>query len=210
MSQVATFHIPALDCPEELALIERSLRGTAGLVAVSPDYLSRSLRVEFDPASTQVTLLLSAIQRAGFPAQIALPVTRLRSTDVGGDGKYVTTHLMVAKKFLDANPEVVKRILAANLEAIDEVNTDPAAAQATANAEIEKYTTKALGADLLSAAWKNLSFTADPIASSLQKSADDAMALGLLKDPGDLSGLYDLTLLNELLAADDQQPVQGL
>jgi NitT/TauT family transport system substrate-binding protein len=130
--------------------------------------------------------------------------------DLWPDGRYVTTHLMVAKTFLDANPEVVKRILAANLEAIDEVNADPAAAQATANAEIEKYTTKALGADLLSAAWKNLTFTADPIASSLQKSADDAISLGLLKDPGDLAGLYDLTLLNELLAADDQQPVKGL
>jgi NitT/TauT family transport system substrate-binding protein len=129
--------------------------------------------------------------------------------DLWPDGKYVTTHLMVAKQFLDANPEVVKRILAANIEAVDEANADPAAAQATANAEIEKYTTKAIGADLLSAAWKNLTFTVDPIASSLQKSADDAMALGLLEDPGDLSGLYDLTLLNELLQADDRQPVKG-
>ena len=34
--------------------------------------------------------------------------------DLWPDGKYVTTHLLVATKFLDANPEVVKRILAAN------------------------------------------------------------------------------------------------
>ena len=117
---------------------------------------------------------------------------------------------MVAKKFLDANPEVVKRILAANIEAVDEVNADPAAAQATVNAEIEKFTTKKLGTDLLAAAWKNLMFTVDPIASSLGKSATDAQALGLLKDPGDLSKLYDLTLLNELLQASDEQPVKGL
>ena len=130
--------------------------------------------------------------------------------DLWPDGKYVTTHLMVAKKFLDANPEVVKRILEANIEAVDEVNADPAAAQATVNAEIEKYTTKKLGADLLAAAWKNLAFTVDPIASSLGKSATDAEALGLLKDPGDLSKLYDLTLLNELLQASDEQPVKGL
>ena len=53
--------------------------------------------------------------------------------DLWPDGKYVTTHLVVATKFLDANPEVVKRILLANLQAIDEVNADPAAAQATVN-----------------------------------------------------------------------------
>ncbi|HEY6568972.1 MAG TPA: ABC transporter substrate-binding protein [Candidatus Limnocylindrales bacterium] len=130
--------------------------------------------------------------------------------DLWPEGKYVTTHLMVAKKFLDANPEVVKRILAANIEAVDEVNADPAAAQATVNTEIEKFTTKKLGTDLLAAAWKNLVFTVDPIASSLGKSATDAQALGLLKDPGDLSKLYDLTLLNELLQASDEQPVKGL
>ena len=130
--------------------------------------------------------------------------------DLWPEGKYVTTHLLVAKKFLDANPEVVKRILEANIEAVDEVNADPAAAQATVNAEIEKLTTKKLGTDLLAAAWKNLTFTVDPIASSLGKSATDAEALGLLKDPGDLSKLYDLTLLNELLQANGEQPVKGL
>ncbi len=130
--------------------------------------------------------------------------------DLWPDGKYVTTHLLVAKKFLDANPEVVKRILAANIEGVDEVNADSAAAQATVNAEIEKFTTKKLGPELLSAAWDNLTFTVDPIASSLQKSATDAQGLGLLEDPGDLSKLYDLTLLNELLQSSGQQPVKGL
>ena len=130
--------------------------------------------------------------------------------DLWPEGKYVTTHLVVAKKFLDANPEVVKRILLANLQAIDEVNADPAAAQATVNAEIERLTTKKLGTDLLAAAWKNLVFTADPIASSLGKSASDAQALGLLKDPGDLSKLYDLTLLNEILQSQGQPAVKGL
>jgi hypothetical protein len=33
----------------------------------------------------------------------------------------------------------------------------------------------------------------DPIAASLQESADDAIAMGLL-DPVDLAGIYDLTL----------------
>ena len=130
--------------------------------------------------------------------------------DLWPDGQYVTTHLLVTTRFLDANPEVVKRILLATMESVDAVNADPAAAQETTNAEIEKYTTKKVGTELLSAAWKNLTFTVDPIATSLEKSAQDAQALGLLKDPGDLSKLYDLTLLNELLAASGKAPVLGL
>jgi sulfonate transport system substrate-binding protein len=130
--------------------------------------------------------------------------------DLWPEGKYVTTHLLVTTKFLQANPEVVKRILLATMDAIDETNADPAAAQATVNTEIEKYTTKKVGTDLLSAAWKNLTFTVDPIASSLEKSAQDAQALDLLKDPGDLSKLYDLTLLNDLLASSGKAPVLGL
>ena len=129
--------------------------------------------------------------------------------DLWPDGKYVTTHLMVATRFLEANPEVVKRILLATIQAVDAVNDDPATAQATANAEIEKFTTKAIGEDLLKTAWGNLTFTVDPIASSLQKSAEDAQALELLEDPGDLRGLYDLTLLNEILRALDREAVSG-
>ena len=66
--------------------------------------------------------------------------------DLWPDGKYVTTHLMVAKKFLDANPEVVKRILLANHRGRrrGQRRTRPTA-QAIVNAEIEKFTTKKLG-----------------------------------------------------------------
>jgi NitT/TauT family transport system substrate-binding protein len=130
--------------------------------------------------------------------------------DLWPDGAYVTTHLMVATKFLEQNPEVVKRILLATIEAVDFANDNPAEAQAIVNDEIEKFTTKRLGDDLLAAAWENLEFTVDPIASSLQASASDAQELGLLDDPGDLSGLYDLTLLNEILGALGRPAVEGL
>lgn len=130
--------------------------------------------------------------------------------DLWPDGRYVTTQLMVATKFLEANPEVVKRILLATMQAVDAVNADPTTAQVTVNAEIEKYTTKKLGDDLLRKAWGNLTFTVDPIASSLQKSAEEAQDLGLLEDPGDLSGLYDLTFLNQILRASGKAEVQGL
>jgi NitT/TauT family transport system substrate-binding protein len=119
--------------------------------------------------------------------------------DLWPGGRYVTTHLMVATAFLEAHADIVQRILLANIKAVDAIAADPEAAQRTVNDEIESFTTKKIGTDVLKAAWGNLTFTVDPIASSLQKSADDAVALGLLKDPGDLTGLYDLTLLNGVL-----------
>jgi len=130
--------------------------------------------------------------------------------DLWPDGRFVTTQLMVATTFLEQHPDIVSRIVLANLEAVDFVNANPDQAQQIVNAEIERYTTRQLGPELLAAAWNNLTFTVDPIASSLQTSARDAVELGLLDDPGDLSGLYDLTILNGLLDALDRSPVAGL
>ena len=89
--------------------------------------------------------------------------------------------------------------------------TTPAAAQTTVNDGIEALTTSRLGDDTISGAWENLEFTLDPIASSLQTSADHAIAAGLL-DPVDLAapGIYDLTLLNEVLADRGEPAAAGL
>jgi Zn2+/Cd2+-exporting ATPase len=80
MSQTATVHIPALDCPDELALIQRGLRGVPGIAGCAPDYLARNLHVEFDPAQTDPTAIVQVVQAAGFPAQIALPVADAASS----------------------------------------------------------------------------------------------------------------------------------
>ena len=114
------------------------------------------------------------------------------------NGEYVTTHLIVTTEFLAAHPDVVKALLAGVVEANDFVNADATAAQAVVNEGIKDVTDKALPEEVLAAAWPNLKFTVDPIASSLQMSATEAIELGLL-DQVDLTGIYDLTLLNEVL-----------
>jgi NitT/TauT family transport system substrate-binding protein len=59
---------------------------------------------------------------------------------------------------------------------------------------------------VIDGAWEKLSFTVDPIAASLRKSAEDATAVGLL-DPVKLDGIYALGPLNEILAAAGKPPV---
>ncbi|HEY7598553.1 MAG TPA: ABC transporter substrate-binding protein, partial [Candidatus Limnocylindrales bacterium] len=120
--------------------------------------------------------------------------------DLWPGGAYVTTHLIVRTEFLDQHPDVVRRLLEGHLRATDHVNAAPAAAQATLIEAIEQATGSALSPSIVAAAWPNLTFTLDPVASSLQASADAAHELGFL-DSADLHGIYDLRLLNEVLRA---------
>ena len=96
-------------------------------------------------------------------------------------GKYVTTVLLVTKKFLDDHPDVVQHLIEGVADAINLIKTDSAQAQKLAGTRIENVTGKALKPELLSASFDHITFTLDPIASSLQKSADDGKALGFLK-----------------------------
>ena len=121
-------------------------------------------------------------------------------------GQFVTTHLIVSTKFLKNHPDVVKRLLEGQVAANDYVNKNPAGAQKAANDQIEKITQKRLADGVVAAAWKNMTFTDDPIASSLKTSADNAIALDLLK-PVDLSKIYDLGPLNDVLQAAGQPAV---
>lgn len=129
--------------------------------------------------------------------------------DLWPDGQFVTTHLVVATDYLEAHPAIVRALIDGLLDAIDLANNDPRAAQAATNAGIERITTKALASDTIARAWDEMTFTADPIASSLAASKDHAVSVGLL-DPIDLDGIYDLRILNEALAARGAPTVAGL
>jgi NitT/TauT family transport system substrate-binding protein len=120
----------------------------------------------------------------------------------------VTTVLMVTQSFLSAHPAIVADLLKANLQAINYIKSDPAAAEAAANAEYASYSGKALKSSLVSASFKEITFTTDPDASSLTTDAQQAVGVGLLK-PVNLSGIFDLGPLNTLLSADGQPTVSG-
>ena len=123
----------------------------------------------------------------------------VNEADLWPDGEFVTTHLIVATEFLEAHPDVVRDLLVGHVNAVNAVNDDPAASQETVASAIGDLTGSALPEGTLETAWESLSFTVDPIASSLQTSATNARELGLLES-NDLEGIYDLALLNEVLA----------
>ncbi len=124
--------------------------------------------------------------------------------------KFVTTHIIVRTKFLDQNPEVVQSLLRANIEVIQGISADAEQAKSTTNEAIKEITSAALPQEVIDAAWTNLEFTWDPVASSLRTSADNAFALGFLGlQKPDLEGIYDLAILNRVLKAGSLPEVQG-
>ncbi|WP_157253887.1 ABC transporter substrate-binding protein [Nonomuraea typhae] len=123
------------------------------------------------------------------------------------DKQFVITHLIVRQEWAKANPDLVKKLLQAHVEATKFINDDPAGAAQTVNAAIEKLTQKPLKPEVLQSAFKNITFTNDPIATSLTASADHAVKVGLLK-PVDLNGIYDLKPLNDVLAAQGLEAIK--
>ncbi len=116
------------------------------------------------------------------------------------DGRYVTTHLIVRKAYLEQHPDVVKALLRAHVELTDRIRNDAAKAQKLSIDHVERITGKRLDANVVAKAWQNLEFTSDPMRGSLLRSAEHAAQLDLLKVEGvDLTNVYELAPLNAVL-----------
>jgi NitT/TauT family transport system substrate-binding protein len=120
----------------------------------------------------------------------------------------VTTLLVVTQSFLSAHPAIVADLIKAQIQANAFIKSNPAAAEADANAELASYTGKALKASVIAASFKEITFTNDPDESSLTTDASQAVSLGLLK-PVNLNGIFDLGLLNQALAAAGQPQISS-
>ena len=118
----------------------------------------------------------------------------------------VTTLLVVTQSFLAAHPAIVEDLIKAQIQANDFIKSSPAAAQVAANAELAAYTGKALTPGVVAASFKEITFTNDPDTASLTSDAAQAVSLGLLK-PVNLSGIFDLSPLNQALAAAGESQV---
>jgi NitT/TauT family transport system substrate-binding protein len=127
--------------------------------------------------------------------------------DLWPNKQFVTTVLVVSKDFLGKHGDVVKNLITATSAAIASVTSDPKAADVVA-AGISKASGKEFKADQVTQSIKSITFTLDPIASSLLTVADHAAQLGLQKK-ADLGGIFDLTLVNQVLQAAGRPAVKS-
>jgi NitT/TauT family transport system substrate-binding protein len=121
-------------------------------------------------------------------------------------GKFVTTNLMVTTKFLADHPDVVANLIKALADSIDLIHNDQTESAQLVSKGIEAASGKALAIPLVKASFKSITYTLDPIASSLRKDAADAKELGFI-DSTDLSKIYDLDPLNALLTQRNQATI---
>jgi NitT/TauT family transport system substrate-binding protein len=124
-------------------------------------------------------------------------------------GQFVTTNLVVTQKFLAANASVVKGLVKGQIQANSYIHANPSGAEAAANKELTSLLGKGLDPSVLSAAFKQITFTNDPIASSLEADAQHAVSVGLLDPVQNISALYDLGPLNAQLKAAGQPQVSS-
>lgn len=129
--------------------------------------------------------------------------------DLWPGGQFVTTNLIVSMQFLSAHPKRTKALLEGLYQATQYINSNPAEAQTVTNDAVLEITGNKLATGVVSAAWPHMTFTLDPLAPTLKASADHAHSLGLLASVS-LGGLYDLSLLNQVLAEHGQPALGGL
>ncbi|HEY2094049.1 MAG TPA: ABC transporter substrate-binding protein [Thermoanaerobaculia bacterium] len=116
-------------------------------------------------------------------------------------GDFVTAQVIASTKFLKAHPDRVRRFLAAHVAITRWELAHPAEARAIVNGEIKRLTGKKLADRVLASAWEHMRPTWDPIAPSLRASADAAYAAHFLRVRPNLDGIYDLRILNEVVAS---------
>jgi NitT/TauT family transport system substrate-binding protein len=126
--------------------------------------------------------------------------------DLWPGGKWDITNVLVSTAFLKAHPTTVRHFLEGLVDTVAFIQANGASAQTAANQQIQTLSGKSLPDKVLSAAFTNLTFTVDPIASSLQKQANDAASVGLLSN-AKTAGIFDLSILNQVLKGKGQPQV---
>jgi len=125
------------------------------------------------------------------------------------DGQFVIGLLVVNTKFLNRHPDLVKNWIRAHVELTGWINSHPSEAKQLLNQQIQVETGKALPPIVLDEAFARLQVTYDPLHTALNTAAQQAFTDGFLgRQMPDLSRLYDLSLLNQVLAEKGKKALQ--
>jgi NitT/TauT family transport system substrate-binding protein len=129
--------------------------------------------------------------------------------DLWPNGRFVTAHLIASTSFLQEHPDLVRRWVTAHVEITRWELENPDSAKILLNAEIARMTGREIPQAVLDSAWARIEPTWDPVSSSLMASADAAWSAGFLDEQPDLSGIYDLAILDSVLDSLSLPPLEG-
>jgi NitT/TauT family transport system substrate-binding protein len=125
------------------------------------------------------------------------------------NGQFVIGLLVVNTKFFKAHPDLVKNWIRAHVDLSDWINSHQTEAKKLLNQQIQAETGKALPSAVLDEAFSRMQVTYDPLHNALSTAAQQAFDNGFLgRQMPDLSRLYDLSLLNQVLAEKGRKAMQ--
>src|SRR5918996_552193 len=128
-------------------------------------------------------------------------------------GKFVTANIIARTDYLNENPDIIERLLMAHIDKTIWINENKEQqAIAAFNGALKKITGKTIPDDEIRDALTRLEFTYDPIKESLLRMADNAYELGYLgngRSELDLSNIFDLTILNDILDERGDRRIKG-
>ena len=124
-------------------------------------------------------------------------------------GQFVTSNIVARTDYLQSNPDVIKKLLTAHVDETEWINSHKEEAIQAFNAQLSKITGKTIPDDELYSALSRMELTYDPVKESLFQSANSAFDIGFLgKTRPDLSGIYNLDLLNTVISEREKETIK--
>lgn len=196
--------------------------GATGLAAVQLGYFNVQLGgegAELDatpyqsPGAEEAALIAGRLDAAYLPPVNAVQAWQASHgairiiSGAAARGTTTTAVLAVTLPFLSSHPASVQDLLKAQVQTTSLLTTDPTAGYAAAAAELAAIHGLKIASRTLTASLSGTRATCDPGAPSVLAQAQTAAAAGQLKHLTTLTGIYDLSPLNQLLRSAGMLPV---
>jgi NitT/TauT family transport system substrate-binding protein len=173
--------------------------------------------IEVVPAKTAdiVSLMIKDIDGAWLPEPWGAKLIKeanakvlVDERDLWPNGQFVTAHIIARTDYIERNPDIIKKILEAHIDMTSWINDNTDEALQIFNAELNKLMGQTIPEDEFREGISRIELTYDPIKESLFKAANDAFDIGFLgKTRPDLSEIYDVKILNEVLKERELQEI---
>ncbi|MBM7567866.1 NitT/TauT family transport system substrate-binding protein [Paenibacillus sacheonensis] len=198
--------IPTKGSTNEISL--RLLLQEQGLKATTDK--SGAQLIAMAPADTLTAMKQGQIDAALLPEPWGTQIANEGIGDIAVDwdqippnkGNYPLTIIVSSDDFLKKHRDLAKSVLLTNEDAIKFIKDSPADTYSLVSDELKELTGKGLAPELVKAALAHLSLTTNIDQDALKTMAQVAVDAGYIKDVGagglDLTGLYDLSLLEEM------------
>ena len=123
----------------------------------------------------------------------------INEQDLWQNGKFSTSLLICKADYIKSNPEAIKRLVEAHVSETLWINSNREQAIKLFNTAVTGILGSGFDEEDLRTSLTRMELTYDPLERTVQKAADDAYSLNLLDKKPDLSGMFDLRILNKVL-----------